>query len=224
MVVSRSMESFPIPGAARRQTAPVHSLPCHVMKGVRAVPCSQKGGEPWFCAGAPAGVGRAGWPDAGRERELPEGTAAGSLAAAPGGVIPAPTPCRAGSGVVPSMTWPGACANRTSVPGSKGTDDDTISASVDRSAPVTCNRSGPILPSTSTGTLVTYSLRKTWTIDADEPAGPSTVLRDSLGTVAMGVIGRFALRTRSPAASSPLALATTTQAEANGAASSRSDA
>ena len=110
------------------------------------------------------------------------------------------------------------------MPASKGTDDDTISASVDRSAPETCNRSGPILPSTSTDTLVTYSLRKTWTIDADEPAGPSAVLRDSLGTVAMGVMGRFALRTRKPGASSPLALGTTTQAEASGAASSRSDA
>ena len=97
----------------------------------------------------------------------------------------------------------GSLANRTSVPASKGTDDDTISASVDRSAPVTCNRSGPILPSTSTGTLVTYSLRRTWTIEAAEPAEPSVVLRDSLGTVAMGVMGRVALRTRSPAPAPP---------------------
>src|SRR5208337_631441 len=50
----------------------------------------------------------------GRERELPEGPAAGSVAAAPGGAIPASTPCRAGFGVIPSMTWPGVCGDGTS--------------------------------------------------------------------------------------------------------------
>src|SRR5271157_4465191 len=171
MVVSRLMESFPVPGASRRQTAPVHPLRCLVIKADRVVPCSQKGCEPWPGAGAAAGVGRPEAGVAGRERELPEGTAAGSLAAAPGGVIPAPTPCRAGSGVVPSMTWPGACANRTSVPGSKGTDDDTISASGDRSPADALNRGGADLASPTSGTLVTYSLRKTWTTDDDEQAG-----------------------------------------------------
>ena len=58
------------------------------------------------------------------------------LVVRPGGVMPASAPCLAGLGVVPSMPELVPCANRTSVPGSKGTDEETISASVGRNAPV----------------------------------------------------------------------------------------
>ena len=55
----------------------------------------------------------------------------------------------------------GPSPKRTSVPARSDTDDDTISASVRRKRPVICVRSGPVSPSTRTGTLVTYSLRIT---------------------------------------------------------------
>ncbi len=86
--------------------------------------------------------------------------------------------------------------------------------SVARSAPVTWRRSEPILPSTSTITFVTYSLRSTWTIEAADPPRPSVLFNASRGTVAMGVTGKLALRTRMPAASVPLSFGTMTQAAA----------
>ena len=185
----------------------------HLMQGNHVVLCLQKGADPWPGAGAEPDLVRPEAGVAGRERELPEGPAAGSGAAASGGAIPGSTPYRVGFGVTPSMTWPGVCrggtsqtaggANRTTVPASRGTDEDTIRSSLARTAPVTCIRSGPILPSTSTGTLVTCSLRNTWTMDAAEPAGPSAAFRDSLGTVAIGVMGKCACALAVPASVPP---------------------
>ena len=95
-----------------------------------------------------------------------------------------------------------------------------IRASVSRSRPETWIRSGPRPPSTWTGTLVTYSLRMTWTI---EPAAPriSSGRIARRGTVAIAVVGTPVGRARRPGSSSPLGFGTTTEAAANGVASSR---
>ena len=76
--------------------------------------------------------------------------------------MPASAPCLAGFGVVPSIPGSSPAPNRTSVPGEQRDRrrDDQRVGGPERAGdldPV----SGPTCPSTSTGTLVTYSLRIT---------------------------------------------------------------
>src|SRR6185437_15842727 len=85
-----------------------------------------------------------------------------SGAALRGGLMSATSPEAFGLGLFASIeSLVPLPLNRISVPARRGTVDDTISESVARNVPETWIRSGPGLPSTRTGTFVTYSLRIT---------------------------------------------------------------
>ena len=79
---------------------------------------------------------------------LPSGPMGAARTPPTGGVRFADLPEWDGSGTVASIASDDPPVNRSSVPGTKATDECTIKASFGRNAPATCTRSGPDGPST----------------------------------------------------------------------------